>query len=217
MKRRILIVDDHKIVRDGLKSLLRSEPDFDVVGEADNGKDALFATSTLKPDIILMDLSMPNTNGTEAIRNIKRRFPSIIIIALTVHKAEEYIHAALKAGASGYLLKDDSHAELMTALRSAIHGKTYLTPSICGSVVTGYLGRSEKGRLTSSWETLTHREREVIKLVAEGYRNKEIAEYLSLSMKTVEKHRSNLMKKLGLHSASALTAYAIENLTPIHI
>lgn len=211
MKRRILIVDDHKIVRDGLKSLLRSEPDFDVVGEADNGKDALFSTSTLKPDIILMDLSMPNTNGTEAIRNIKRRFPSIIIIALTVHKAEEYIHAALKAGASGYLLKDDSHAELMTALRSAIHGKTYLSPSICGSVVTGYLGRSDKGRLTTSWETLTHREREVIKLVAEGYRNKEIAEYLSLSMKTVEKHRSNLMKKLGLHSASALTAYAIEN------
>jgi DNA-binding NarL/FixJ family response regulator len=166
----------------------------------------------LKPDLVLMDLSMPNTNGTEAIRNIKRRFPHTKVLTLTVHKTEEYVRAALKAGASGYMLKDDSKADLCNAIRSVLKGKTFLSTSICGNVVSGFLGESATSAAsTSSWEVLTHREREVIKLIAEGMRNKEIAEYLSVSHKTIEKHRSNLMKKLNLHSAAGLTAYAINN------
>ena len=210
-KCRILFAEDHAILRDGLRALLEAEHEFMVVGEVDNGRDALYAVSSLSPQLVLMDLSMPNTNGTEAIRNIKRRFPETKIVALTVHKAEEYVRATLKAGADGYVLKDDSRAELMVALRSVLNGKTYLSPNICDSVVSGYLGGNGPKDQTPSWNTLTHREREVIKLIAEGKRNREIAGYLSVSLKTVEKHRSNLMKKLDLHSASALTAYAIEN------
>jgi DNA-binding NarL/FixJ family response regulator len=158
-----------------------------------------------------MDLSMPNTNGTEAIRNIKRRYPHVKIITLTIHKTEEYVRGALKSGADGYLLKDDSHSELIIALKSVLKDNTYLSPSICGSVVSSFLNASDELTVESAWDTLTHREREVIKLIAEGLRNKDIAEYLSVSLKTVEKHRSNIMKKLNLHNASAMTAYAIKN------
>lgn len=210
---RVLIAEDHTILREGLRSLLGNERDLDVVGEASDGREALRAVGALKPDVVFMDLSMPNTNGTEAVRNIKRRFPDVKIIVLTVHKAEEYIRSTLHAGADAYVLKDDSHTELMLALRSVIRGKSYLSPSICERVVSGYLGglKNAEKQPRPSWEILTYREREVIKLIAEGYRNKDIAAYLSVSLKTVEKHRSNLMKKLDLHNTSALTAYAIEN------
>jgi DNA-binding NarL/FixJ family response regulator len=208
----IVVAEDHTILREGLRALLESQGDFKVVGEAINGKEALQCVADLKPDLVLMDLSMPNTNGTEAIRNIKRRFPHTKVLTLTVHKTEEYVRAALKAGASGYMLKDDSKADLCNAIRSVLKGKTFLSTSICGNVVSGFLGESATSAAsTSSWEVLTHREREVIKLIAEGMRNKEIAEYLSVSHKTIEKHRSNLMKKLNLHSAAGLTAYAINN------
>lgn len=210
-KYRILIAEDHTILREGLRALLTAEDEFEVVGEVGNGKDAFNSVGTLHPHLVLMDLSMPNTNGTEATRNIKRRFPETKIIILTVHKAEEYIRATLEAGADGYLLKDDSHAALVDAVRCVLNGKRYLSPSITDGVVSAYLGGSAPQGKTTSWENLTHREREVLKLIAEGHRNKEIAEYLSLSPKTVEKHRSNLMRKLDLHSASSLTAYAIEN------
>ena len=207
----ILIADDHTIFRAGIRALFAQQPDLEVIGEVDNGKDAVQSAGKLKPDLIVSDISMPKSNGTEAIRDIKRRYPEIKVLVLTVHKTEEYVYAALNAGADGYILKDDSQDELMNAVRSILRGKAYLSPGICGSVVRGYLGGSNEDDLTPSWDVLTQRERQVLKLVAEGYRNKDIAEYLSISIKTVEKHRSNLMKKLDLHRTSSITAYAIEH------
>ena len=208
---RILIADDHTILRAGIRSLLDMVPDFQVVGEVDNGKDAILQAGQLAPDILLSDLSMPKTNGTDAIQHIKSRYPDIKILVLTVHKTEEYVHAALKAGANGYVLKDDTSDELISAIKNIAAGKTYLSPSICSEVVMGYLADPGKERIFTSIELLTSREREVMKLIAEGQRNKDIAEYLSISLKTVEKHRSNMMKKLDLHSASSITSYAIKN------
>ena len=208
---RILIADDHTILRAGIRSLLDMEPDFQVVGEVDNGQDAVYQAGQLKPDLILSDLSMPKTNGTEAIQRIKSRYPDIKILVLTVHKTEEHVHAALKAGADGYVLKDDTSNELISAINNILAGKTYLSPSICNEVVMGYLADPNKEKITSSIDQLTTREREVMKLIAEGYKNKDVANYLSISLKTVEKHRSNLMKKLDLHSASSITSFAIKN------
>ncbi len=208
---RILLVEDHTILREGLRALLAAEPDLEVVGEAGNGREALLMVPEHKPNLLLMDLSMPGTNGTEAIQDIKKRYPEVRIIVLTVHRSEEYIRASLRAGADGYVLKDDTHVELLVAIRSVLKGKTYLSPAICQNVVSEYLDSSQLAKSPTTWEILTHREREVIKLIAEGARNREIASYLSLSEKTVEKHRSNLMRKLDLHSASQLTAYAIRN------
>jgi DNA-binding NarL/FixJ family response regulator len=207
----ILLADDHSILRAGLRSILNSISEYEVIGEADNGKDALKAAINLKPDLLLTDLSMPGTNGTECIRDLKKRTPDVKVLVLTMHSSEEHIHTALNAGADGYVLKDDSHEELINAINNVLRGKIHLSPSICSNVVNGYLNTGEKAKPLASWEILTHREREVIKLIAEGYRSKDIAEYLTISIKTVEKHRSNLMKKLDLHSISGLTNYAIQN------
>jgi len=211
MKQRILLVEDHTILRQGLRALLSTEPDLEIVGEAENGREALLLTQQRQPQLVLMDLSMPRKNGTEAIADLKRRWPELRIIVLTVHNGEEQIRAALRAGADGYVLKDDTQVELLVAIRSVLRGKTYLSPAICNNVITDYLGQRNGINAPASWELLTQREREVIKLIAEGSRNKEIARFLSLSEKTVEKHRANLMRKLDLHSASQLTAYAIRN------
>jgi len=208
-KHRILIVEDHTLLRDGLRALLAREPDLEVAGEADNGRDAIRLVATLAPDLVLMDLTMPGTGGIEAMTEIKRRNPEIKILVLTLHRAEEYIHQSLKAGANGYILKDATHDELCVAIRSVLNGKTYLSPDISNMVISGYLGSGKGAGSSSAWETVTHRERQVLKLVAEGRPNKSIAGYLCLSVKTVEKHRSNLMKKLDLHNASMLTAFAI--------
>lgn len=209
-KKRILLVEDHTILRAGLRALLSQEEDFEIVGEADNGRDAMHAVGSLMPHVVLMDISMPGISGIEAIRDIKRRYPETNILVLTIYKTDEYIHESLKAGANGYILKDASPDELRIAIRSVLGGKVYLSPDISSQVINGYLGTGRSGGLSSPWDTLTHREREVLKLVAESKNNKYIADYLCLSVKTVEKHRSNLMKKLDLHNASALTAYAIE-------
>ena len=209
--KKIMIVDDHTIMRDGLQALLSSEPNYEVVGTVADGKTAIQSVASLQPDIILMDLTMPGTGGIEAIEHIKRRHPKVRIIALTFHKEDKYIHATLEAGADAYVLKDDSRTELFTALASVTRGKSYLSPSICDRVVAGYLAGSDGSSEQPSWEILTRREREVIKLIAEGNKTKEIAVYLSLSPKTVEKHRTNLMRKLDLHSVSAVTVYAIQN------
>lgn len=209
-KHRIVIAEDHTILREGLLSLLSSEPEFEVVGEAGDGRDAIRLAEKLDPDLILMDLSMPNMNGMDAIREIKKRLPEIKIIALTVHKTEEYILATLQAGANGYVLKDATHAELMIAIKGVLSGKTFLSPGVSEKVIDGYLEGRKGLKTQSSWDTLSPREREVLKLIAEGKKNREIAEFLYLSLKTVEKHRSNLMKKLDLHNAAALTAFAIE-------
>jgi DNA-binding NarL/FixJ family response regulator len=208
---KILIADDHTLLRDGIRSILKSVDHFEIVGEVDNGKDAIHFATTLQPDLIVIDLSMPGTNGAEAIQRIHSRHPEIKILVLTVHSSEEYVHAALKAGASGYLLKDDSSEEFIKALNNILSGKTHLSASICGNVVTGYLSDQINQSNHNSSVQLTTREREIIKLIAEGYRNKDVAEYLSISLKTVEKHRSNLMKKLNLHNVSGITSYAIKN------
>jgi DNA-binding NarL/FixJ family response regulator len=209
---KILIVDDHTIMRDGLQALLSSDPNFEIVGTLADGKSAIQNVASLNPDVVLMDLTMPGTSGIDAIKEIKRRTPAVRIIALTFHKEDKYIHATLEAGADAYVLKDDSRTELFTALSSVLRGKSYLSPSICDRVVAGYLaGGSDGGTEKPSWEILTRREREVIKLIAEGLKTKEIAAYLSLSPKTVEKHRTNLMRKLDLHNVSAVTVYAIQN------
>lgn len=207
----ILLADDHSILRAGLRSILNNEPNLEVIAEVDNGKDAMKTAMALQPDLLLTDITMPKTNGTECIRELKKRTPKIKILVLTMHSSEEHVHAALNAGANGYLLKGDSHDEFILAINNILNGKTHLSSSISGNIVKGYLNSSDKSQPMASWEALTHREREIIKLIAEGYRSKDIAEYLSISNKTVEKHRSNLMKKLDLHSVSGLTNYVIQN------
>ncbi len=214
-KIQILIAEDHAILRDGLRALLDKDPSLEIIAEADNGQDAIRLAAKLEPDLILMDLSMPGTNGTEAIPLIKRRIANVKIIVLTVHNTEEYVRATLDAGADGYVLKEDSHHDLLTAIKNVVHDKAYLSPGICNHVVSGFLTRPEtdrsQDRLPPSWAALTVREREILKLIAEGNRNKDISGYLHISVKTVEKHRANVMHKLNLHSVSDLTAYAIRN------
>ena len=209
-KKQIVLAEDHTILREGLRSLLSSDGDFEVVGEAEDGLDAIRCVEDSNPDIILLDLSMPRMNGIEAVKEIKRRSPGTKILVLTVHKSEEYVLASFQSGADGYCLKDATHNELLTAIKSVLCGKPYLSPGIAGKVLEGYLEGKKTIKTRSSWSTLTQREREVLKLIGESYGNKEIADYLCISIKTAEKHRANLMRKLDLHSASALTAYAIE-------
>lgn len=208
-KHRIFIVEDHTLLRAGLRALLSLDPELEIVGEAGNGRDAIRAIAVLAPHLVLMDLSMPGMNGIEAMRDIKRRNPDTRVLVLTMHNTDEYIHESLRAGADGYMLKDASHDELRVAVRSILNGKTYLSPDISGKVIHGYLSTGNADDVSSTWDTLTHREREVLKLVAEGHPNRYISDYLCLSIKTVEKHRSNLMRKLDLHNASMLTSYAI--------
>jgi DNA-binding NarL/FixJ family response regulator len=209
-KQRIVIAEDHTILREGLRALISSNPDFDIVGEAEDGRDAIRCVEKLVPDLILLDLSMPRMNGMEAINEIKKQSPETKILVLTVHRTEEYILATLRAGANGYVLKDATHAELLMAIKSVLMGKRYLSPGVSEKVIEGYLEGRKTVKSSTPWDTLTQREREVLKLIAEGYKNKEIADYLYISVKTVEKHRANLMKKLDLHNTSALTAFAME-------
>ena len=209
-KLNIVLADDHTILRQGLRALLSANANFDVVGEARDGREAVRCVEKLGPDLILMDLSMPRMSGMDAIREIKKRFPKTKIIALTVHKTEEYLLTTLQAGADGYVLKDATHDELILAIKNVMGGKSYLSPGVSEKVIEGYLKGKANTDSLSSWETLSQREREVLKLIAEGYKNKEIAEDLCISLKTVEKHRANLMKKLDLHNAAALTVYAVE-------
>jgi len=207
---RILIVEDHTLFRAGLRMLLAQDADFEVVGEADNGRDAIRAVGELKPHVVMMDLTMPGMNGMEAMADIKRRYPETRILVVTLHKTEEFIFASLRAGADGYILKQATHEELRAAIRSVAIGKAYLSREVSVKVANGCRNTSDATALHSLWDTLTHREREVLKLVAEGRSNKEMAEFLFLSVKTVEKHRSKLMSKLGVHNAAGLTAFAIE-------
>jgi DNA-binding NarL/FixJ family response regulator len=208
---KILIVDDHALMRNGLEAMLASEPGYEVIGVAADGMAAMRSVTELQPDIVLMDLTMPRTSGIDAIVQIKRQHPRIKIVALTFHKEDKYIHATLEAGADAYVLKDDSRTELFNALANVIDGRQYLSPSIVDKVVAGYLSGGDVSPDEPTWEVLTRREREVIKLIAEGKRTKEIATYLSLSPKTIEKHRTNLMRKLDLHNVSEVTVYAIKN------
>lgn len=209
-RKRIVIAEDHVILRQGLKSLMDAHEDLEVVAEAGDGLEAIRGVEKEAPDLLLLDLNMPRMDGISVIRDIKKRFPETKIVILTMHRNEEYILEAFQSGVDGYCLKASSHEELMIAIRHVLSGRFYVSPEISQKVLEGYLEGQKTIKEKSSWDTLTQREREVLKLVGEGYQNKKIADYLCISVKTVEKHRANIMQKLDLHSASALTAYAIE-------
>jgi DNA-binding NarL/FixJ family response regulator len=209
-KKRIVLAEDQTILRKGLRSLLTPSEGLEIVGEAADGLEAIRCVEGLKPDLLLLDLSMPRMTGIAVMKDIKRRFPETKILALTIHKSEEHILAAFEAGADGYCLKDAKEDELMTAIGTVLSGKRFISPGIVDQVLVGYMEGRKTLRSTSSWDSLTQREKEILKLVAEGHKSKEIADLLFISWKTVEKHRANIMDKLDLHTASSLTAYAIE-------
>lgn len=204
----LVIVEDNALLRAGLRALLAQDPGIEVRGEYDNGGDAVQAIFLDPPALVLMDLAMPGMSGVEATIDIKRRCPEVRVLVLSLHQGDEYVQASLRAGADGYVLKDATCEELRLAIRNVLGGKRYLSPDLSAQLIHIYLGGNGSPP-DGLWGSLTHREREVLKLVAEGRPNKHIASYLSLSVKTVEKHRGNLMKKLGLHNAATLTAYAI--------
>ena len=208
-KYKVIIAEDHAIVRDGLKSILLSEADLEIVDEIEDGLKAVRSATKYKPDLILMDISMPKMNGLEATREIKKKFPDMKILILTIHKNDEHILESLKAGANGYVLKESTYTELMVAIRQTLKGKYYLSPGISDSIVR-CLETGTNTDCFTTWDKLTKREREIIKLIAEGYKNREIAEQLFISKKTVEKHRANLMRKLKLHNAVELTVFAVK-------
>lgn len=204
---RLVVADDHKIVREGLRSLLEREPGIDVAAEADNGREAMKLAVELKPDVVLMDLSMPDMNGIEATRRIAETSGGSRVLALSMHSDKRFVVEALAAGAKGYLLKDCASEELVGAIRTVAAGDTYLSPKIAGLIVSDYLG---KGPSTPTPSTrLTTREREVLQLFAEGKSTKEVAFLLSVSVKTIETHRIQIMRKLNIRSLAELTKYAI--------
>ena len=209
--KRVVIVDDHTIVRNSLAALLSSDPDLDVVGQAGDGKEAVRQIGAWKPDLILVDLSMPGMSGVDVIREIRKRLPAVRIVVLTVYDQEEYVRESLTAGANAYVLKTAPQEELLAAIRDVLRGRTHLSPTVQEKVLAAYLDRRGSGSTTSTWDQVTHRERQILKLVAEGHSNREIAAYLCLSVKTVETHRSSLMRKLNIHKVQALTAFAIEH------
>ena len=209
MKSKIVIAEDQTIVRKGLRSLLESEENIEVVAEAGDGLETIRCVEQHAPDLVLLDLAMPKMSGLSAIKDIKERFKDTRILVLTFHTSEEYILEAFGNGADGYCLKNDTHRELVTAINSLLDGKTYISPSVSDKVLEGYLEGRQRLKKETSWESLTKREKEVLKLVGESYSSVEIGEMLNISPKTVDKHRSNIMNKLNLHSASALTAYAV--------
>jgi DNA-binding NarL/FixJ family response regulator len=207
---RVLLAEDHTIVRKGLRALLDDEADIEVVGEARDGREALQMVDQLHPDVVLMDITMPVLNGLEATRQIKTQFSGVQVLVLTRHVNEEYIYQILRAGASGYVVKQAAPAELVLAIQAVYRGGTFLSPSISGRVVEEYIRRAEAiVSSEDSYDRLTPREREVLQLIAEGHTSPEIAEMLHVSVKTVGHHRTNLMDKLDIHSTAELTQYAI--------
>ena len=208
--KKIIIAEDHRLFREGIKALLEKNSDFQIVGEAGDGLEAIRCARKNKADLMILDLSMPKLGGISAIREIKRQFPNIKILVLTIHQSDQYVLETFEAGADGYCLKDAGRNELRVAIDSVLAGNTYLSPGISELVMEGYIEGRKKLKTKTTWDTITQREREVLKLLGEGYQNKEIAELLHISVKTVEKHRANIMSKLDLHNAAALTAYAIE-------
>ncbi len=212
---RVLLADDHKIVRDGLRTLLEKHSDIAVLGEAEDGREALQLARKLSPDVVVMDIAMPELNGIEATRQILSEYPGIKIVALSMHSDKRFVSEMLKAGASAYLLKDCAFEELITAIRTIMKGKIYLSPGIAGVVLADYI-RDDRKSEQSVFSQLSDREREVLQLMAEGKSTKEVAAHLNVSIKTVETHRTNIMTKLDIHSIAELTKYAIrEGLTSL--
>ncbi|GCF08828.1 response regulator [Dictyobacter arantiisoli] len=209
MKIRILLADDHTILRAGLRMMLNAQPDMEVIGEAQDGRQAIEEAQKLQPDVILMDITMPDINGIEATRQIKRILTDVKILVLTMHENDEYVFQALRAGASGYMLKEAADTELITAIHVIKIGQFYLSPTAQSVVIGDYLQRVRTGEERDSYSSLTEREREILKLVAEGHTNNQIAERLVISPKTVDTHRTHVMDKLNLHSRAELVKYAM--------
>lgn len=206
---RVLVVEDHGIVREGIRLLLETQPDMQVVGEASDGDTAVQKAAQLAPDIVLMDLGIPGIDGIEATRQITKKCPGTKVLALTVHDSDDHFFRSLDAGASGYILKGAASDELLFAIRAARRGEIYLHPSLGTRLVADYLRRVRRGERQDSYELLTDREKEVLRLIAEGLTNQEIASLLVLSASTVQTHRSHLMEKLSLRSRADLIKYAI--------
>ena len=209
MKINLLLVDDHVVVRTGMRMLLESEPDVEIVGEVGTGREALDAVPRCKPDVVLMDISLPDISGIDATRQIKRQHPEVAIVALTIHDDEEYFFKMLEAGASGYVPKRAAPEELLTAIRVAAAGEVYLYPSLAKLLVLDYLSQRRDSKEEQALNGLTEREKEVLAYLADGASNAEIAEVLHISPKTVARHRENIMRKLNLHSRTELVKYAI--------
>lgn len=204
-----MLVDDHQIVRAGLRMLLQAQSDMEIVGEVEEGRAAVAQARALQPDVVLMDISLPDIDGFEATRQIKRALPNVSVLALTMHESDEYFFKMLQAGASGYVPKKAAPIDLVSAIRTVHAGGMFLYPSVAKALVHDYLGRVAQGDERDSYDGLTDREQEVLKLVADGLSNQEIADRLTISVKTVERHRANIMGKLNLHSRTELVKYAI--------
>jgi two-component system response regulator NreC len=206
---RILIADDHGIVRHGTRSLLEKEADFEVVGEAEDGRAAVEMTEALNPAIVVMDIAMPHLNGLDAAAQIVRRHPDVGVLILSMHEEEDYLVRALSAGARGYLLKETAQVDLVRAVRSVAHKKAFFSPAIAQMLVEDFTRQMQKKGVADSYELLTEREREILQLLAEGKSNKEAATVLNVSPYTVETHRNNLMQKLNLHNTAEIVLYAV--------
>ncbi len=208
-KIRVLIVDDHAIVRAGIRLLLNSQPDIEAIGEAENGKEGLARARELSPDVVLMDINMPDMDGIQATRAIKEALPEMRVLALTMHEDSRYFFQMLKEGALGYVLKGAESGELLSAIRAVYQDKAFILPDLARRLLDDYLERLKAGDEQDSYSKLTTREKEVLKLIGEGHTSREIGEILFISLNTVERHRTNLMGKLGMHNKSQLIKFAI--------
>jgi two-component system, NarL family, response regulator NreC len=209
MSIRILLADDHTVMRDGLRALLERQPDMAVVGEAADGRDCVRLAEEQQPDVVVMDIAMPNMNGIEATRRITTDNPHTAVVILSMHQDESYVLRALKSGAKGYLLKDSLRSDVLEAIRAVARGRSFLTRKIGRMLQEDYVRELSDRGLEDSYDLLTDREREILQLVAEGRQNKEVARLLNVSLTTVETHRMHILQKLGLHSVPELILYAV--------
>lgn len=208
-KIRIMLADDHTLFRQGIRTLISAEPDMEVVGEAPNGGDAVDKANEVRPDVVLMDIGMPVLNGLDATQQIRRTYPTTKVLILTQHDNDEYVYRILQAGAAGYVLKRSAGAELVSAIRNVNRGDAFLYPSMSKGLLSDYLKRAEAGQEKASYDGLTERERQILKMIADGCTNQQIAHLLCLSVKTVQAHRGHLMEKLNMHDRTELVKYAI--------
>jgi DNA-binding NarL/FixJ family response regulator len=210
MKHRLIVAEDHALLREGLAAMLALQPDYEVVAKVADGREVVRATATLQPDAVLMNLSLKGLSGVEATQQIKRRTPSVRVLGIAEFKSDEHLRAALRAGVDGYVMRNTTFDELMVALRSVVSGRKFLSPEVATGLVATMLDGAPRDTAASPWDILTSRERSILKLVAEGHTNRAAAEFLSVSPKTVEKHRANLMRKLQLRNATELVLLAVD-------